>query len=89
MTKNQLKAILIGAGDRGINTYGLYAINNPDDLNFIAVAEPDPNRRSSFQKPTRFLKNINFLIGRRFSKSLNLQISHSSQLKIKCTRNLR
>lgn len=60
MIKNQLKAILIGAGDRGMNTYGLYAINNPDDLNFIAVAEPDPNRRSSFSEAHKIPEDYQF-----------------------------
>ncbi|MFE0555922.1 Gfo/Idh/MocA family protein [Paenibacillus sp. NPDC058910] len=43
-----IKAILIGAGVRGANVYAPYARNHPDQLQFVAVAEPDPIRRSSF-----------------------------------------
>ncbi|MCP4762344.1 MAG: Gfo/Idh/MocA family oxidoreductase, partial [archaeon] len=46
----QFKAILLGAGDRGTNTYGNYALNFPDNLKFIGVAEPNPDRRMIFSK---------------------------------------
>ena len=41
-------AIMIGAGMRGGLAYGPYAVNNPQDLEFVAVAEPDPVRRARF-----------------------------------------
>lgn len=43
-----IQAILIGAGQRGLETYGPYALHYPDQLKFIAVAEPDPERRARF-----------------------------------------
>jgi len=43
-----IKAILLGAGQRG-NSYCDYAINNPDKLQIIGVAEPDAVRRGDFQ----------------------------------------
>jgi predicted dehydrogenase len=43
-----LNAILIGAGDRGMNVYGEYALNYPEKLNFIAVVEPIDYRRKRF-----------------------------------------
>lgn len=43
-----LTAILIGAGSRGANAYGPYALEHPDRIKFIAVAEPDDFRRNSF-----------------------------------------
>ncbi|WP_422657971.1 Gfo/Idh/MocA family protein [Paenibacillus sp. EC2-1] len=43
-----IKAILIGAGVRGANVYAPYARNHPHQLQFAAVAEPDPVRRTSF-----------------------------------------
>lgn len=43
-----VQAALIGAGGRGIGTFGDYALGNPHDLQFIAVAEPDPERRAYF-----------------------------------------
>jgi len=43
-----IKAILIGAGGRGIGAYGEYAIRNPQDIKFIGVADPDIERRLYF-----------------------------------------
>lgn len=43
-----IKAILVGAGVRGANVYAPYARNHPHQLQFVAVAEPDPLRRASF-----------------------------------------
>ncbi|MEK5479510.1 Gfo/Idh/MocA family oxidoreductase [Paenibacillus sp. FSL R5-0407] len=39
---------LIGAGLRGIN-YAEYAIQHPDELHFVAVAEPNADRRNQFK----------------------------------------
>ena len=41
-------AILIGAGQRGMYAYADYALRNPNELRFVAVAEPDPKRREAF-----------------------------------------
>lgn len=43
-----VSAILIGAGQRGSDVYGRYALNHPGDLRFVAVAEPDAGRRARF-----------------------------------------
>ena len=45
---NPKTAILIGAGNRGADAYGPYAIDHPQNLEFIGVAEPDPVRRARF-----------------------------------------
>lgn len=42
-----ISAILMGAGNRGM-TYGGYALEYPDKLNFVAVAEPIKRRRKKF-----------------------------------------
>lgn len=42
-------AVLIGAGQRGMDVYGDYALRSPNELKFVAVAEPDPVRRKKFQ----------------------------------------
>ena len=44
----QVSAILIGAGQRGAQVYGAYALSHPKDIEFIAVAEPDDARRAEF-----------------------------------------
>ena len=42
----QLKsAIIIGAGDRGARAYAPYALQYPNELKIIAVAEPNEERR--------------------------------------------
>ena len=43
-----IEAILIGAGDRGYSAYGPYALAHPDELRFVAVAEPHDVRRGRF-----------------------------------------
>jgi predicted dehydrogenase len=43
-----IKAVLFGAGLRGAVAYAPYALANPKLLKFVAVAEPDPERRARF-----------------------------------------
>jgi len=41
--------LIIGAGDRG-NTHASYSKAFPDEMNIVAVAEPDPVKRAAFAK---------------------------------------
>ena len=43
-----IKAILIGAGNRGMTAYGQYALKFKEKLKFVAVAEPIKVRREQF-----------------------------------------
>jgi len=43
-----ITAILIGAGNRGFEAYGSYALAHPDEIRFVAVAEPNAARRARF-----------------------------------------
>ena len=43
-----ITAVLFGAGLRGAYSYAPYALAHPDELKFVAVAEPDPVRRAQF-----------------------------------------
>lgn len=45
-----VSAVVIGAGNRGGDTYGKYSLNNPDKIKIIAVAELDKIRRNKFAK---------------------------------------
>ena len=45
-----IQAALVGAGRRGIETFGGFALRNPYEIQFIAVAEPDPDRRAQFAR---------------------------------------
>jgi predicted dehydrogenase len=45
---NPIEAVLVGAGQRGTQVYGQYALQNPEQIIFIAVAEPDEVRRRRF-----------------------------------------
>ncbi len=49
-----IKAALIGAGGRGKNVYGSYALEHPNEIKFVAVAEPNDNKRNEFA----FLHNV-------------------------------
>lgn len=46
----QIRAILIGAGLRGGYVYSQYALDHPDELKIVAVAEPDADRRRNFSR---------------------------------------
>lgn len=46
----KIRAALIGAGKRGRNAYGSYAIQQPHEIQFIAVAESDEEKRELFAK---------------------------------------
>ena len=43
-----ITAVLFGAGARGAEAYGPYALAHPDEIKFVGVAEPDPVRRKRF-----------------------------------------
>jgi len=43
-----VKLALLGAGERGELNLGWLARKHPDEMRFVAVAEPDPERRSKF-----------------------------------------
>ena len=43
-----LQLLLFGAGNRGADAYGAYALQHPDQVQFVAVAEPDSFRRTEF-----------------------------------------
>jgi len=47
MTK-PIELVLMGAGARGAHAYASYAFAHPDEVRFVAVAEPDPVRRRRF-----------------------------------------
>lgn len=55
-----LKAVMIGAGERGYGVYGTYALAHPKEIRFVAVAEPNEDRRVRFAEahdiplPARF-----------------------------------
>ena len=46
--KRPLDLVLLGAGNRGTRAYASYALEHPDEIRFVAVAEPDPIRRQRF-----------------------------------------
>lgn len=43
--QNPIDAVLIGAGQRGADSYAPFALRNPAELRFTAVAEPQAERR--------------------------------------------
>ena len=45
-----VEAVMVGAGGRGRLAYGPYALDHPDEIRFVAVAEPDDARRAEFAK---------------------------------------
>jgi predicted dehydrogenase len=48
-----VESVVIGAGLRGRDTYGAFALANPESLRVVAVAEPDRERREVFARAHR------------------------------------
>jgi len=46
----QITVALSGAGIRGMEAYAPYALKHPEEMKFVAVAEPDPERLEKFKK---------------------------------------
>jgi predicted dehydrogenase len=46
----KISLALIGAGDRGMTAYAPYALSKPHEAGFVAVAEPDRQKRESFRQ---------------------------------------
>jgi len=55
-----VEAVLLGAGGRGRGTFGDYALKNPDKLRFVAVAEPNDERRHAFARDHRIAAERTF-----------------------------
>ena len=45
---NPIKIIVLGAGQRGAEAYAPYALDNPQDVQIVGVAEPRDDRRERF-----------------------------------------
>jgi len=48
--RNKVSISVVGAGDRGKDSYALYALDYPNDLEIVAVAEPNEVKRKEFAK---------------------------------------
>lgn len=55
-----IKAALIGAGQRGMLSYAPYAIDHPNEVQFVAVAEPDAYRRKEFARIHQIDEDMQF-----------------------------
>jgi predicted dehydrogenase len=57
---NLTEAVMVGAGHRSRFAFGAYAHRHPDKLKFIAVAEPDEERRLRFAEEHSIPKEMQF-----------------------------
>lgn len=55
-----IKAALIGAGSRGMYAYGSYALERPNEIQFIAVAEPNDDKRAIFARKHNISEEMQF-----------------------------
>lgn len=46
----KITAALLGAGSRGAGAYGTYGLSHPHEIQFVAIAEPNAERRENFKK---------------------------------------
>lgn len=58
MTK--VRIALIGAGDRGKDRYGEFAIQYPENIEFVAVAEPNVTKRKEFSRKHNISNELQF-----------------------------
>lgn len=56
----KVSAILLGAGQRGAGAYAAYALRFPNELQFVAVAEPRADRRAAFCEAHRIAPENRF-----------------------------
>ncbi len=55
-----IEAIMVGAGNRATFAYGPYAQEYPNDLSFVAVADPDMDKRARFASLHDVAPNMQF-----------------------------
>lgn len=55
-----IKVALVGAGHRGMFAYGSYALKRPDEIQFVAVAEPNEERRKKFSDLHHISEDMQF-----------------------------
>ena len=55
-----ITAALLGAGSRGMHAYGTYALERPNEIKFVAVAEPDDTKRKMFAEAHNIPKENQF-----------------------------
>lgn len=60
MGKYMITAALIGAGSRGFYAYGSYAIDYPQEIKFIAVVDPDREKREKFAQYHNIPQHMQF-----------------------------
>ena len=70
--KKTITAITLGAGSRG-NVYGGYALQFPNALDIVGVAEPNPVRNERYSKSIKLITKTGSTPGRMSSKYPNLQ----------------
>jgi predicted dehydrogenase len=58
--KQPVEAVLVGAGGRGFDPFGAYALQHPNELRYIAVAEPVAERRERFARLHRIDPRYSF-----------------------------
>ena len=56
----KIEAVLVGAGQRGAEAYASYALKYPNEIQFIAVAEPNDYRRERFGDVHNIPKEMRF-----------------------------
>ncbi len=75
-----ITALLFGAGARGAEAYGAYALAKPEQVKFVAVAEPNEKRRERFARDHGISLDRCFL-----SWEEALEIGQIADIVINCT----
>lgn len=56
----KITAALLGAGQRGAHAYATYALSNPEEIQFVAVAEPGEEKRNKFGEDHSIPEDMRF-----------------------------
>lgn len=77
-----ITAVLCGAGSRGLEAYGMWALKHPDRLKFIAVADPNPRRIKRFQQLHAIPEHLCF---ESWEKLLTSNVGKIAEVAFVCT----
>ena len=80
--REPLTAVLCGAGSRGLEAYGMWALKHPERLKFIAVADPNLEKIQRFQQLHEIPDNFCF---QSWDDLLNSKIGKIADLAFVCT----
>ena len=66
---NIVTMVLVGAGNRGRGVFGQYALDMPHRAKYVAVIEPDDNKRNCFGDSHKIPESMRFKYPKEFLRN--------------------